>query len=314
MRYSRQEFYKNIGKQGQKILSKSHVVIVGVGALGSVAADLLCRAGVGKLTLIDRDYVEEHNLQRQSLYTEADIGQAKAVAALEHLKRINSTVQLVSHVTDLYHENVSLLQGDVVIDGTDNMDTRFLINEYCVKQKIPWVYGSAIRDEGYVKAFTPGQACFRCLFGPVSGLETCDTSGVINSITHLIASLQVSFVLQLLVGKKPSLDLLHINAWTPTFEQLTVKKNMSCPSCKGNYEYLSGQQRTPLIKFCGSSHYQMRGKPIPLPELAKRLKGSEYTGSCLLFGHLTIFEDGRVLIKAKNETEARSLYTKYIGA
>ena len=140
MRYSRQELYKNIGKQGQQKLRKSHVVIVGVGALGSVVADLLCRAGVGKLTLIDRDYIEEHNLQRQSLYTEVDIGQPKAVAALDHLKRINSTVEMVSHVADLYYENVSLLKGDVVVDGTDNMETRFLINEYCVKYNLPLVY------------------------------------------------------------------------------------------------------------------------------------------------------------------------------
>src|SRR3989344_5715661 len=233
MRYSRQELYKNIGKQGQVQLRKSHVVIVGIGALGSVVAELLCRAGVGKLTLIDRDYVEEHNLQRQSLYTEADIGQPKAVAALEHLKKINSGIQMVSHVTDIYHENISLLHGDVVVDGTDNMETRFLINEYCVKHKLPWVYGSAIRDEGYVKSFTPGQACFRCLFGPVSGLETCDTSGVINSITHMIASLQVSFVLQLLLKQKVSSDLFHMNVWTPSFEQLSVRKNTTCPVCKG---------------------------------------------------------------------------------
>ncbi|HLC72916.1 MAG TPA: ThiF family adenylyltransferase [Candidatus Nanoarchaeia archaeon] len=313
MRYSRQELYKNIGKQGQQKLRKSHVVIVGVGALGSVVADLLCRAGVGKLTLIDRDYIEEHNLQRQSLYTEVDIGQPKAVAALDHLKRINSTVEMVSHVADLYYENVSLLKGDVVVDGTDNMETRFLINEYCVKYNLPWVYGSAIRDEGYVKAFTPGQACFRCLFGPVSGLETCDTSGVVNSITHLIASLQVSFVLQLLLRKKVSPELFHINAWTPSFEHLTVKKNATCPVCKGAYDYLSGKHHTPLIKFCGSSHYQIKGKPVSLTLLAKRLKGSKNIGTCLRFGPLTIFPDGRVLLKAKNEAEAKSLYSKYLG-
>ncbi len=312
MRYSRQELYTNIGKQGQEQLRKSHVVIVGVGALGSVVADLLCRAGVGKLTLIDRDYVEKHNLQRQSLYTEADIGQAKAVAALDHLKRINSTVKLLSHVTDLYYENVALLQGDVVVDGTDNMETRFLINEYCNKNKIPWVYGSAIRDEGYVKAFVPGQPCFRCLFGPVSGLETCDTSGVMNSITHLIASLQVSLALRLLLGKQPAPDLFHVNAWVPSFEQLTVKKSSSCIVCKGTYECLSGKHQTPLIKFCGSSHYQIRGKPVSLTLLAKRLKGSSNFGTCLRFGSLTIFPDGRVLIRAAGEDEARRLYREYI--
>ncbi len=313
MRYARQELYKNIGKQGQIRLSKSHVVIVGVGALGSVAADLLCRAGVGKITLIDRDYVEEHNLQRQALYTEADIGQPKAVAALEHLKKINSGIQIVSHVTDLSYENVSLLQGDVVVDGTDNMETRFLINEYCKKNTLPWVYGSGIRDEGYVKAFVPRGACFRCVFGPVSGLETCDTSGVVNSLTHVIGSLQASFVLQLLLGKKVSGDLVHIDIWTPTFEQLAVKKNTSCPVCKGTYDYLSGKHQTPLLKFCGSSHYQIRGQPLSLQILAKRLKGSKNFGSCLRFGPLTIFADGRALIRAKNETAARSLYARYMG-
>lgn len=313
MRYARQELYKNIGKQGQAILSKKHVVIVGVGALGSVVADLLCRAGVGKLTLLDRDYVEEHNLQRQSLYIEADVGQPKTVAALHHLKKINSSVKIVSHVTDLYYENISLLKGDVIVDGTDNMETRFLINEYAQKNKIPWVYGSGIRDEGYVKAFVPGQACFRCLFKPVSGLETCDTSGVINSITHLIASLQVSFVLQLLLEKKVCQDLFHINAWTPSFEQLIVNKNTSCPVCKGTHDYLSGKHHTPVIKFCGSSHYQIRGRPVPLASLAKRLKGSTNLGTCLRFGLLTLFPDGRALIKARSEAEAQNIYRKSVG-
>ncbi|MBS3144777.1 ThiF family adenylyltransferase [Candidatus Woesearchaeota archaeon] len=314
MRYARQELYKNIGKQGQLQLSKKHVVIVGVGALGSVAADLLCRAGVGKLTLIDRDYVEEHNLQRQSLYTEADVGQPKAVAALTHLKTINSGIKIVSHVTDVYHENVHLLQGDLIVDGTDNMETRFLINEYATKHKLLWVYGSAIRDEGYVKAFLPGQACFRCLFKPVGGLETCDTSGVINSITHIIASLQVSFTLQLLLGKKVSPDLFHINAWTPSFEKLTVKKNTSCPVCKGTYDYLSGKYISPVLKFCGSSYYQIRGHAVSLSSLVQRLRGAKNLGTCVKYGPLTIFPDGRVLIVAKNETEARALYTRYLGA
>ena len=313
MRYPRQELYSNIGKQGQIRLNKKHVVIVGVGALGSVTAELLCRAGVGKLTLIDRDYVEEHNLQRQSLYTEADIGEAKAVAALRHLQQINREVKFVNHVTDLYSENISLLQADVIIDGTDNMETRFLINEYCKKNNIPWVHGSAIRDEGYVKAFLPNKECFRCLFQPVSGLETCDTSGVLNSITHLIASLQVSFVFQLLLGKNVSEDLFHINAWTPSFEQLSVKKNSSCPVCKGTYDYLSGKYHTSVIKFCGSSHYQIRGQPVSLASLAKRLKKAQYLGSCLRFGPLTIFADGRALIQAKSEVEAQRLYNHYIG-
>ncbi|MDP1694960.1 MAG: ThiF family adenylyltransferase [Candidatus Woesearchaeota archaeon] len=314
MRYSRQELYKNIGKQGQLQLSKKHIVVVGVGALGSVAADLLCRAGVGKLTLIDRDYVEEHNLQRQSLYTEADVGQPKAVAALTHLKKINSGIKIVSHVTDMYHENVHLLQGDLIVDGTDNMETRFLLNEYVTKQKIPWVYGSAIRDEGYVKAFVPGQACFRCFFKPVQGLETCDVSGVINSITHLIASLQVSFTLQLLLDRKVSPDLFHINAWTPSFEQLSVKKNTSCPVCKGTYDYLAGKHANPVLKFCGSSHYQIRGHAVSLSSLVQRLQGAKNLGTCVKYGSLTIFPDGRVLITAKNETEARALYAKYLGA
>jgi adenylyltransferase/sulfurtransferase len=148
----------------------------------------------------------------------------------------------------------------------------------------------------------------------VSGLETCDTSGVVNSLTHTIASLQVSFVLQLLLGKTVASELFHINVWTPSFEQLTVQRNSSCPVCKGTYDFLSGKYRQTLIKFCGSSHYQIRGQPVSLASLAKRLKGAHHFDSCLRFGPLTIFPDGRVLIQAKSEEEARRLYVQYIGA
>lgn len=312
MRYARQERF--IGKEAQATLRKKHVVIVGVGALGSVAAELLCRAGVGNITLIDRDYVEEHNLQGQSLYRENDVGKAKAVTAQYHLQQINSDVKIVSHVTDLYSENADLLRGDVVVDGTDNMETRFLMNEYGHKNSIPWIYGSAIRDEGYMKLFLPRDVCFRCVFAPVSGLETCDTSGVVNSITHVIASLQVAEAVKLLLGKQVEQALLHITLGDVCLEKLSVQKKSSCVVCGGLYDCLAGKGEHKIIKFCGSSHYQIRGQPISLASLSKRLREAQYRGSCLRHGPLTIFPDGRVLIRAESEAEAKRLYARYLGA
>jgi len=316
MRYSRQELFQEIGKEGQQILSKKHAVIVGVGALGTVAAELLVRAGVGKVTLLDRDCVALHNLQRQSLFTEEDVGKAKASCAAAHLRSINKDVVVEEQVVDLDYTNIELLQGDVVVDGTDNLVTRFLINEYCVKNKLPWVYGSGIRAEGYVKSYLPGKDCFACTFTEASGLESCDTAGVLNVTTHVIASLQVSEVLKILLEKEVEGKLLHLNVWKQVMEKIETKKNPSCRVCKGTYDYLQGKHAQELIKFCGSDQYQIKGKAIAFTTLREKLSPLgkvEDDGICLRFKALLIFKDGRVLVQAKSVEEAKSLYSKYLG-
>ena len=184
-RYHRQELYEAIGKQGQKKIGKAIVAIVGIGALGSVSSELLCRAGIGKLILIDRDFVDLTNLQRQVLYEESDIGKPKAIAAEEHLKKINSEINIQSHVIDLNFRNIEdiLKEANIIIDGTDNLETRFLINEYSLKCKKPWVHGSAIQDKGFVMSFSGNAPCFQCIIKEADVSGTCDTVGITNSIT-----------------------------------------------------------------------------------------------------------------------------------
>ena len=316
MKYSRQELYKHIGKEGQELLSKKHVVIVGAGALGSVAAELLARAGVGKITVIDRDYIEEHNLQRQSLYGEADVGKAKAKVAEEHLKAINKDVEVKGEAVDLNYETIALLKSDLVLDGTDNLTTRFLINEYCKKNKQPWIYAAALEDEGYVKVYLPEEDCFACTFTATTGLESCDTAGVLNTIIHGISSMQVTEALKVLLGKEIEKKLLHLNMWQHTLEKVKTQKKESCPTCQGKYEYLTGKHEETMMKFCGSGTYQIRGKEVNLKQLQEKLsKLGEVTpfDYGLHFQTLTIFKDGRVLVKAQNEKEAKSFYAQYIG-
>ena len=317
MRYSRQERLPDIGTEGQKILSENHVVIVGVGALGSVAAELLARAGVGKLTLIDRDCVELHNLQRQTLFTEEDVGQPKATIAEKHIKYINSEIAVHSVVTDVDYENVDILHSDLILDGTDNLQTRFLINEYSRKHKIPWIYAAAVGAEGYVKSYLPNDKdCFACTFTATTGLDSCETLGVLNTITHSIASMQVTEALKILLGKEPEQKMVHYNAWNQKLEKITTAPRDDCLVCQGTYEYLIGKHTPSVVQFCGSGTYQIKGKPVNLQSIAKKLKDLGevvVTPACITFKTLTLFADGRALIKAANEAEAQKLYAQYIG-
>tara|TARA_Y100000310_G_scaffold144893_3_gene144222 strand:- start:37428 stop:38372 length:945 start_codon:yes stop_codon:yes gene_type:complete len=313
MRYSRQELY--LGKESQEVLKKKHVVLVGVGALGSVAAELLTRAGIGKLTLIDRDVVELHNLQRQSLYEEKDEGEAKVLAAKKHLERINKEVQITAKVEDITHENVELLKSDLILDGTDNLVTRFLINEYSKKNKIPWIYAAAVSDKGYVKIYLPETDCFQCTFTETTGLDSCDTAGVLNTLTHTVASIQVTEAFKVLLQKVQETPLFHLNIWENSLTRLKTQRKEGCEVCKGNYNYLMGKKEKEIIKFCGSGSYQIKGK-VKLEEIKEKLEKLGKVESFehgIQFNQLMIFKDGRVLIKAKDEKEAKSLYAQYIG-
>ena len=241
-RYSRQVLLKEIGEDGQSKLNCKKVAVIGLGAIGTVAAELLARAGIGSLQLIDRDVVEESNLQRQILFTEKDVGKSKSVTAAEKLKEINSSIKLESHLLHLDSKNVNLLRNaDLVLDCTDNLETRFLINDYCKKEKIPWIYAAAIKNYGCVMPILPEGPCLSC-FLQETNLETCDIAGVLNTITASIASLQVTLALKILLEKETEPMLYHYDIWNQRLKALRIKKRELCPACAGNYIYLNKKQ------------------------------------------------------------------------
>jgi len=306
MRYERQE--KIIGSEAQQLLSAASVAILGVGALGSVSAELLARAGVKELILIDRDLVEETNLQRQGLYGEADIEHPKVLALEKHLKNIRSDLIVTTKFIDLTHENISELGKPwLIVDGTDNLQTRFLLNEYCKVHETPWVYGSAIGQEGYVRLMDD-DVCFGCFSQPAS-LGTCESVGVLGSITHTIASLQVQLALDYVRGiSRP--DLYHVSLKDMKIDKIAVKQKESCSCCNADYPYLAGEGAK-AVKLCGSSTYQFQ-MGYDYNEMKIRVFGKDL-GYALKVDNMLILKDGRVLIKAESEQDARSQLAKVVG-
>ncbi len=342
MRYIRQEIFPEIGRKGQQKLRKSTVAIIGLGALGSVSAGLLARAGIGKLILIDRDIVELTNLQRQSLFDEKDVGKPKALAAKEHLNEINSDIKINFFIDDLNFDNIEKILNieknnlDLILDCTDNLETRFLINDFCVKNGIPFIYSSAVGSKGYVFNIIPNKsyACLRCFLKEAAQLDTCETAGVLNAITNLISSIQVNEAIKIILNNKNiEKRLLFFDVWKNELLKIKVKKNPSCICCiKNNFEYLTGKKSSKIIKLCGDNVYQIRLKSIDkkmFNNLKNKLKKigkvgnerarSEFShvtdfGYCInLDNKMTIFNDGRALIKAKDEKEAKSLYSRFVG-
>ena len=328
MRYIRQEIFSEIGKKGQRKLRNSSAVIVGLGALGSVSAELLARAGIGKLYLIDRDIVELSNLQRQSLFDESDLGKPKALAAKEHLKKINSDVGIDFFIEDLNYENISKIfpqkKNDLILDCTDNLETRFLINDFSVKNKIPFIYSSAVGSKGYVFNIIPNKnnPCLRCFLKEAASLDTCETAGVLNTITHAISAIQVDEAIKILTKKsKFEKNLLFFDIWKNELTKIKISKNKNCECCiKRSFEFLTGKKSSGIIKMCGNDIFQVKAKPIgkkEFDELKNKLKKTGKLidfGCCINFNNsLTIFEDGRALVKAKDEKKAKSLYSKFVG-
>ena len=323
-RYSRQELV--IGKKSQKRLARAKVAILGLGALGSTEAELLSRSGIGHLTLIDRDIVELSNLQRQLLYSEADIGAPKAEAAGKRLRAINSTIKYNSIITDINHKNIGkiLSDHDLILDCTDNLYTRFLLNDFTRKKKLSWIYSGAIREQGSVMLVTPKTPCFRCTTPEAQGLDTCDTAGVSNSIILAIASIQAHEAITFLTNDgKPNTKnqnngqfLVHLNLVALSLSKLKTKQNPSCPACQGKYEYLSGKKETRSLSYQCSDTYQFFIENINLKALEKKWaplgpikKGKGF----LFFKTLSVFDNGRILIKAKSIEQAKSILTRYVG-
>jgi molybdopterin/thiamine biosynthesis adenylyltransferase len=332
-RYSRQTRFAPLGKAGQQRLSASRVAVVGLGALGSVQAELLARAGVGHLRLIDRDFVELSNLQRQTLYDESDAAEAlpKAIAATRRLARVNSSIQIEPLVEDLSPRNIEeTLEGvDLILDATDNFETRYLINDFAVRGGIPWIYGAAVASYGVKLAIVPGlTACFRCVYPepPHGAQPTCETEGVLGPVTAAIASLQAGDALKILAGGRASVTtrLTTMDVWTGQIRQTAPPaRDPDCPCCaRGEYPYLDGKHRAP-ISLCGRNAVQIheRSRPVNLAELALRLRDladvrvNEFALRAALDPYeLTVFPDGRAIIKGTTDTGvARSVYARFVG-
>ncbi|MBI2657549.1 ThiF family adenylyltransferase [Candidatus Woesearchaeota archaeon] len=325
MRYIRQEIFSEMGKKGQEKLQKSSVAVVGVGALGSNSAELLARAGVGNILLIDRDVVELSNLQRQRLFDEDDIGKPKSLAAKEHLAEINSEIKIDFLIDDLNFENIGRIFSkkiDLTLDCTDNLETRFLVNDFSIKNNVPFIYSSAVGSKGYVFDVVPGKTpCLRCFLKEATALDTCETAGVLNAITSLISAIQANEAIKMLLGKEHETSLMFFDAWKNDLLKIKANKNKNCICCvKNNFEYLTGKKSSRAAKLCGHDVYQIKTKPtgkIQFNEIKNKLKKiGKITdfGYCISFdSRITIFEDGRALIKAKNEKEAKSSYSKLVG-
>lgn len=315
-RYSRQTLLKEIGKDGQTLLQNKKVAVVGVGALGTVAAELLARAGIGTLILIDRDIVEESNLQRQTLFDEKDIGKSKAIAAAQRIRQINSETKVRIHTIHLSPQNVDVLQSaDLVLDCTDNLQTRFLINDYCRKENKPWIYAAAIKTSGYVMPILAAGPCLQC-FLTKSSQETCDTVGVLNTITVSIASLQATLALKILLGKEVESILHHYDIWNQSFRKIQIKKKENCSTCAGDFIHLNKKETSKFIRFCSTGKYQVLGPKVNLQKVKERwekLGKVIQDNASLQFQNITLFDDGRALINAQSMEEAEAIYSKLIG-
>ncbi len=337
-RYSRQTLFAPIGATGQERIKSAHVLIIGAGALGTSTAEMLVRAGIGALTIMDRDYVEWSNLQRQQLYTEHDAEShtPKAIAAQRRLAEVNSECQIQGIVADVDAEALENMVAsiDVIIDATDNFETRMLINDFSQKHRIPWVYGGCVGSYGISYTIIPelDTPCLACLHGtiPISG-ETCDTIGVISPAVQLVTAHQVSEALKLLVEDYEALrgTLLYFDVWKneQASIQMTAMKKKDCPSCGRHptYPYLNGDNQTRTAILCGRDSVQIRpahSESLNLETLAERfsllgvpVNANPYLINVELEGsRMVVFKDGRALIHGtKDISFAKSLYTRYIG-
>jgi molybdopterin/thiamine biosynthesis adenylyltransferase len=334
-RYSRQILFRGIGADGQRRLAAARVAIVGCGATGSALASLLARAGVGALRIIDRDYVEESNLQRQSLFDEADAAESlpKAIAAARKISAFNSKIHLEPRAEDLVPANVEeLLEGmDVILDGSDNFETRYLINDYAVKNGRTWIYTAAVGSYGVTMNILPGQsACLACIFpdSPRGIVETCETSGILNSAVNLVASIAATEAVKLLIGtaaEQLRKTLWSYDVWTNQSAEISVSQpRPGCRACgERNFVHLAGEGR-PHITLCGRNSVQIheRARPIDFAELQGRLNSLgvvRHNTFVLKFWRepyeMTLFPDGRAIIKGTTDTAvARSLYARYVGS
>lgn len=337
-RYHRQMLLPQIGPDAQQRLVGSRALLVGCGALGTTIADQLVRAGLGHLTLVDRDIVELTNLQRQTLFDERNAreGRPKAVAAAQRLRAVNSSVQIEPVVADVHSGNVEDLFGggfDLLLDGTDNVSTRYLVNDLAVKRAIPWVYGAAVGVEGRVMGVIPGGACLRCVFPSPPGpgeLETCDTAGVLGMNAAIVGALQAIEAVRILSGQPRPPALLTVDAWNWRIRaiDLTDARRADCPCCGRNeFQFLDAPAGDSALTLCGRNAVQVRPTArveVDLGQLAEKLKSvgridqTPYLLRCWLVDpaeiSLTVFADGRALVQGTSDLlRAKSIYARFIG-
>jgi molybdopterin-synthase adenylyltransferase len=335
-RYSRQILFSGIGREGQSRLAQSRILIVGCGALGTAQAESLARAGVGTLRIVDRDFIEFSNLQRQTMFTESDAAERlpKVVAAANHLREINSDIVVEPEIADVNCSNVERLirNSDLVIDGTDNFATRYLINDACVKHGVNWIYGAAVGSYGVTMTICPGQTpCLRCIFPeapPAAGAPTCDTAGVIMPIVNIVAAIQVTEALKLLAGQINTLhhSLMQFDVWRNESRRISVGQPVAtCMTCGAHkFESLENGSGEFAAVLCGRHAVQISPSHpvrVDLAELSNRLsiagevKANDYllrfrTGDF----EMTVFQDARSIIRGTDDVAtARSLYAKYVG-
>ena len=333
-RYSRQVLFPPIGTEGQRKLASAKVAVIGCGATGSAVASLLARAGIGEIRIIDRDYVEPSNLQRQSLFDEADARESlpKALAAARKIAAFNSEIRVHPEIADLTPENIESLLGgsDLLLDATDNFETRYLVNDFAVSQGKPWIYTAAVRSYCLTMNIIPGEtACLACLFPQAPGgmVETCDTAGILNSAVNLAASIEVTEALKILVGANDKLrrTLLSWDVWTNERAEIGAEQpREQCSVCRQReFVYLAGEGR-PHITLCGRNSVQIheQHRPVDFAEMTRKLtphgavKHNEFV---LKFWRepyeMTLFPDGRAIIKGTTDTGiARSLYARFVGS
>jgi molybdopterin/thiamine biosynthesis adenylyltransferase len=338
-RYSRQVRFPQLGEEGQRALLGSRVALCGCGALGTVLANHLARAGVGSIRVIDRDFIETHNLQRQVLFDEQDVADnlPKAEAAARKMRAINSSIHVEPVVTDLDHTNILDLVGDadLILDGTDNFETRYLINDAAVKLGKPWIYGGVIGSEGQTMTIIPGQTpCLRCLIetAPPPGMTpTCETAGVLGPAVAVIASFEAIEAIKLLAGRLEALNdhLIMVDVWDWSFRQLKVANllgKVDCPCCRHRkFEWLDGSMGSHTTTLCGRNAVQVaarRPEPLDFVDMARRLAALgevRHNAFMLRFAtegyEFTVFPDGRAIIKGTNDiARARSLYAQFVGS
>ena len=335
-RYSRQILFSGIGKEGQARLLRSRVLIVGCGALGSAQAESLARAGIGNLRIVDRDFVETSNLQRQTMFTERDAvdRMPKAIAATNHIREFAADINVEPEIADVNHSNIERLieDCDLVLDGTDNFATRYLINDACVKHEVNWIYGAAVGSYGVTMTIQPHQtACLRCVFEeapPAASAPTCDTTGVIMPIISIVAAVQVAEALKLLTGQKESLhrSLMQFDVWRNEWRKINPgPPSPGCITCAlGRFETLEASAGDFAAVLCGRNAVQIspaQATQLDFVQLAARLEATgevKFNDYLLRFRtgefEMTVFQDARSIIRGTSEVKtARSLYAKYIG-
>lgn len=337
-RYRRQIRFAPLGEEGQRRLSASRVLVCGCGALGSVSADLLVRAGVGFVRLVDRDFLEADNLHRQVLFDETDVAEElpKAVAAARRLSKINSAVAIEPAVTDVTAANIRALADDVdlVVDGTDNFETRYLLNDYAVAKGKPWIFGGCVGAEGQVLAILPGETpCLSCLVSeppPAETQPTCETAGVIGPIVSVVASLQAAEALKILSGRRDAVNrrLTMVDVWRNELRTIGVSRladDSGCNTCGArNFPWLDGRRGVAAVSLCGRNAVQLsHASPagLKLTELAAKLRDvgrvtlNPYLLRCEVdHYHLTVFADGRTIVGGTADpAEARVVHARYVG-